>query len=229
MPRQPIGSASAAEKPKAAYWELRLERCRKALEKNNFGVFVAADAHDAGTIFHERIRPQIQVQTASWGDSMTLATTGVLDSVRTDSAIRLIDTFDPLATPAERLERRRQALLSDLFFTGANAVTETGLLINLDMVGNRVAGLTFGPRHVVLFIGRNKIVPTLDEAMGRVKRIAAPANAIRHPGLKTPCMKTGRCTNCSSSDRICNTWCITEKSFPAGRIRIVLINQDLGL
>jgi hypothetical protein len=211
------------------YWQLRLDRCRKALEKNNFEVFVAADVHAAGAIFLETIRPGIHVKTASWGDSMTLAATGVLDAVRTDPGIRLIDTFDPLATPVERLERRRQALLCDLFFTGSNAVTETGLLVNLDMVGNRVAGLTFGPRHVVLFIGRNKIAATLDEAMARVKRIAAPANAIRHPGLKTPCMKTGRCADCSRPDRICNTWCITEKSFPAGRIRIVLINQDLGL
>ena len=103
------------------------------------------------------------------------------------------------------------------------------MLVNLDMVGNRVAGITFGPRHVVLFIGRNKIVPTLDDAMQRVKNYAAPANAIRHPGLKTPCMKTAVCANCSSPDRICNTWCITEKSFPKGRIKIILINQDLGL
>ena len=215
--------------PIHTYWQWRLERCRKALEKNNFGVFVAADVQAAGAIFHERIRPEIDVQTASWGDSMTLAATGVLDAIRTDPGIRLIDTFDARATPAERLERRRQALLCDLFFTGSNAVTETGLLVNLDMVGNRVAGLTFGPRHVVLFIGRNKIAATLDEAMARVKQIAAPANAIRHPGLQTPCMRTGVCTNCKSPDRICNTWCITEKSFPAGRIRIILINQDLGL
>jgi L-lactate utilization protein LutB len=127
------------------------------------------------------------------------------------------------------LERRRQALLADLFFTGSNAVTETGLLVNLDMVGNRVAGITFGPKHVVLFIGRNKIVPTLDDAMQRVKNYAAPANAIRHPGLKTPCMKTAVCMDCSSPDRICNTWCITEKCFPKGRIKIILVNQDLGL
>jgi hypothetical protein len=215
--------------PIDTYWQLRLERCRQALKKNNFEVFMAADTQSAGAIFLNDILPGIEVETAAWGDSMTMLATGVLDAVRSDPGIQLIDPFDPQASPEERLERRRQALLTDLFFTGSNAVTETGLLVNLDMVGNRVAGLTFGPKTVVLFIGRNKIVATLDDAMARVKDYAAPANAIRHPGLKTPCTKTAVCTDCSSPDRICNTWCITEKCFPEGRIKIILINQDLGL
>jgi hypothetical protein len=215
--------------PIDTYWQLRLERCKHALEKNNFEVFMAADTQSAGAIFINDILPGIQVKTAAWGDSMTMLATDVLDAVKSDPGIQLIDPFDPQASPEERLERRRQALLTDLFFTGSNAVTETGLLVNLDMVGNRVAGITFGPRHVVLFIGRNKIVPTLDDAMQRIKNYAAPANAIRHPGLKTPCMKTAVCSDCKSPDRICNTWCITEKCFPRGRIKIILINQDLGL
>jgi L-lactate utilization protein LutB len=215
--------------PTETYWQLRLERCRRALEKNNFEVFVASDVQDAGAIFKNRIFPGLEVHKASWGDSMTLQATGVLNLVREDPGIHMIETFDPQQSPEERLERRRQALLADLFFTGTNAVTETGVLVNLDMVGNRVAGLTFGPKHVVLFIGRNKIVPTLDDAMQRVRQIAAPANAIRHTGLKTPCRKTAACMECSSPDRICNTWCITERCFPTGRIKIVLIDQDLGL
>ncbi len=215
--------------PIDTYWQLHLERCKKALEKNRFEVFVAADIQSAGAIFLNEILPGIDVKTAAWGDSMTFLATGVMAVINADTGIQMIDPFDAQASPAERLARRRQALLTDLFFTGSNAVTETGLLVNLDMVGNRVAGITFGPRHVVLFIGRNKIVPTLDDAMQRVKRYAAPANAIRHPGLKTPCMKTAACADCSSPDRICNTWCITEKSFPKGRIKIILINQDLGL
>jgi len=215
--------------PIDTYWQLKLERCQGALEKNNFEAFIASDVRDAGTIFRERILPRLSVAVASWGDSLTLAATGALDALRAEPGIRMIETFDPQVSPAERLERRRQALLADLFLTGSNAVTETGLLVNLDMVGNRVAGLTFGPNHVVLFIGSNKIVPTLEDAMQRVKQIAAPANAIRHAGLKTPCMKAARCLDCKSPDRICNTWCITEKAFPKGRIKIVLINQDLGL
>jgi len=215
--------------PIDTYWQLHIDRCKKALEKNNFEVFEAADTQSAGTILLDTILPGIEVKTAAWGDSMTFLATGVKDAITAGTGIQMIDPFDAQASAQERLARRRQALLTDLFFTGSNAVTETGLLVNLDMVGNRVAGITFGPRHVVLFIGRNKIVPTLDAAMQRVKRYAAPANAIRHPGLKTPCTKTAVCADCSSPDRICNTWCITEKSFPKGRIKIILINQDLGL
>lgn len=211
------------------YWQLRLERCKKALERNNFSAFVAADTRTAGTLFLEEVLPGINPATVSWGDSMTLQATGVLDAIRADPAMRAIEPFDPGVSPQERLERRRQALLADLFLTGSNAVTDTGVLVNLDMVGNRVAGITFGPKQVVLFIGRNKIVRTRDEAMQRVNHLAAPANAIRHPGLKTPCMKTAECLDCKSPDRICNSWCITEKSFPKGRVAVILINQDLGL
>jgi hypothetical protein len=215
--------------PIDTYWQLRLKRCKEALEKNGFDVFPAADIRSAGTIFLDDILPGIRLKTAAWGDSMTLLASGVLDAIKSDPDIHLIDPFDASASQKERYERRRQALMTDLFLTGSNAVTETGLLVNLDMVGNRVAGITFGPRNVVLFIGRNKIVPNLDGAMQRVKNYAAPANAIRHPNLKTPCMKTAVCMDCGSPDRICNTWCITEKCFPKGRIKIILVNQDLGL
>lgn len=211
------------------YWRLRLERCRQALTQNGFEALVAPDAQAAGDLFLTAMLPAIDVTSAAWGDSMTFLSTGVLAVIRANPAIRVIETFDPTVSPGERRERRRQALLSDLFFTGSNAVTETGQLVNLDMVGNRVAGLTFGPKTVVLFIGRNKIVATLEDARARIRQHAAPANAIRHPGLKTPCAKTAVCSDCNSPDRICNTWCITEKCFPAGRIRIILINQDLGL
>jgi hypothetical protein len=126
------------------------------------------------------------------------------------------------------LERRRRSLLVDLFITGTNAVTETGKLVNLDMTGNRVAGITFGPRNVIILAGRNKVVPDIEDAMQRIKNYAAPANAMRLD-KKTPCVKTSICEECRSLDRICNTWTITEKSFPKGRIKIVLINEDLGL
>ncbi|MDZ7599242.1 MAG: lactate utilization protein [Desulfobacterales bacterium] len=116
----------------------------------------------------------------------------------------------------------------DLFFTGSNAVTEHGQLVNLDMQGNRVAALAFGPKKVVVLVGRNKIVPDIASAMARIKRYAAPANAMRLD-KQTPCAKTGRCEDCRSPGRICNTWTITEKSWPTGRVTVILINADLGL
>jgi L-lactate utilization protein LutB len=140
----------------------------------------------------------------------------------------MIDTLDKQVSFEELIERRRKSLLVDLFITGTNAVTEDGQLVNLDMLGNRVAALTFGPKHVVVVVGRNKIVPSVDEAMFRVKNIAAPANAMRLD-KKTPCVKTSYCEECKSPDRICNTWTITEKSYPKGRVKVVLVNQDLGL
>jgi hypothetical protein len=116
----------------------------------------------------------------------------------------------------------------DLYLTGTNAVTEDGCLVNLDMIGNRVAALTFGPKKVVVFVGRNKIVSDLESAMYRIKDYAAPTNAMRL-NCKTPCVKTSECADCKSPGRICNTWTITEKSYPKERVTVVLINEDLGL
>lgn len=211
------------------FWQKKLQSCRQALSKNNFDVFIAEDGHHARTIFFKDIFPGIEIETVSWGDSITFLSTGILDKLRENKKISVIETFADNISREEIIERRRQALLVDLFFTGSNAVTENGQLVNLDMVGNRVGALTFGPKHVVLFIGRNKIVAGLAQAMERIKTIAAPANAIRHTGLKTPCIKTARCLDCNSPDRICNTWVITEKSFPKNRIKIILVNEENGL
>jgi L-lactate utilization protein LutB len=211
------------------YWKLRLEKCQKSLASNNFGAYLANDHKDAKRIVMEEILPGIGPKSASWGDSMTLHATGILEEIKQSPAIDVVETFAGNVPREELIERRRQALLTDLFFTGSNAVTETGKLVNLDMIGNRTGAITFGPLNVVIVVGRNKIVPDVAAAMQRIKSCAAPANAIRHPGLKTPCIKTACCMDCKSPDRICNTWTITEKSFPKKRISVVLINEDLGL
>jgi hypothetical protein len=119
--------------------------------------------------------------------------------------------------------------LADIFFTGSNAITETGKLVNLDMVGNRIGGIIFGPKHVIITAGRNKIVSDVEAAMKRIKNYAAPVNAIRHTDFRTPCRKTSYCMDCKSPDRICNTWAITDKSYPKGRIKVLIINEVLGL
>ncbi|MBE0586286.1 MAG: lactate utilization protein [Desulfofustis sp.] len=211
------------------YWQLRLERCREALEKNHFNVYSADSCAEARTIFRQTILPSLTVRTASWADSMSLKATGILEDVKNRTDIEVIETFADGVAREELLERRRQALLVDLFLTGTNALTEKGQLVNLDMVGNRVGAITFGPRAVVLIIGRNKLVADVDQAMRRIKNHAAPLNAMRHAGWKTPCRKTAFCHDCRSPDRICNTWTITEKSYPKGRISIILVNEDLGL
>ena len=210
------------------YWELRLSNCRDALEENNFSAFIAKTPSDAKKILVDRILPGIEVTSVSWGDSMTLYETGILPYFKEKSDVTLIETFDKNISREKSMQRRREAILTDLFLTGTNAVIASGMLVNLDMIGNRVGGITFGPKNVVIVVGRNKIVPTLEDAMIRIKNLAAPANAIRH-GKKTPCVKTSYCMDCSSPDRICNIWTIHEKSHPKGRIKVILINQDLGV
>ena len=216
------------EKPTQKFWELRLQDCKDALEKNNFEAFIAQTPAEAGQIVINQILPEIDVKSVSYGDSLTLFDSGVLEYFKKNSKITLIDTFDKKASREEIIERRRKALLCDLFFSGTNAVVEFGALVNLDMTGNRVGGMVFGPKWVVIMVGRNKIVSDLEQAMDRIKNLAAPANAIRHD-QKTPCVKTSYCMDCNSPARICNIWTIHEKSYPKGRIKVILINQDLGL
>lgn len=216
------------DKPVEHYWNTRLTAVKEALEANNFEVFSAADAAAARQIVLDQILPKTNPKTISWGGSMTLTITGLYNQLKDDASYEVLDTFDKSLSPEQMLERRRQSLLVDLFITGTNAVTETGTLVNLDMLGNRVAALTFGPKHVIVLVGRNKIVPDLEDAMLRIKNFAAPANAMRLD-KKTPCIKTSYCEDCKSPDRICNNWTITEKSFPKSRVKVVLINEDLGL
>ena len=159
---------------------------------------------------------------------MTLKDTRVLDAIATMDDIDMLIPDDPKMSAEDKYEVRRQALLVDLYFTGTNALTEDGQLVNLDMIGNRVAALTFGPKKVVVLIGRNKIVPDLDTAMYRIKDYAAPINTMRL-NFKTPCAKTSECADCNSPGRICNHWTITEKSFPKHRISVILIDEELGL
>lgn len=215
------------KKPIENYWRIRLEALKERLEKNNFLVFLAEDGAEAKRIVLEEILPVTGARSVSWGGSLTLTVTGIYDALRDRSDLEVLDTFDKKLDDDEKVALRRRSLLVDLFLTGTNAVTETGKLVNLDMIGNRVAAMTFGPKEVVILAGRNKIVPDIEQAMLRIKDYAAPVNAMRLD-KETPCIKTSFCQDCKSPERICNTWTITEKSFPKGRVKIVLINEDLG-
>ena len=216
------------EKPFENCWQIRCKESKSALEANNFEVYEAEDLGSAKRIVMEQIIPGIGAKSVSWGGSMTFMATGIYDAIKSKPGLEVLDTFDKTLTPEQTLDLRRRSLLVDLFVTGTNAVTEKGALINLDMLGNRVGAINFGPRNVVILVGRNKIVPDLEDAIFRIKNHAAPMNAMRLD-KKTPCVKTSYCEECNSPERICNVWTITEKSFPKGRIKVILINQDLGL
>jgi len=215
------------EKPIENYWKGRLVGVKQALERNNFEAFLADNATKAREVVQKEILPKTGAKSVSWGGSLTFTSSGLYDAIKDHPDLEVLDVFDKQRSDEEKAELRRQALLVDLFITGTNAVTETGKLVNLDMYGNRIAAITFGPKNVVILVGRNKIVPDVEEAMFRIKNYAAPINAMRLD-KKTPCVKTSYCEDCKSPERICNTWTITEKSFPRGRVKVVLINEDMG-
>ena len=183
------------ERPIEAYWQIRLKEVAIALEANNFAVYQAADLDRAKKIVMEEIFPGTGAKTVSWGGSMTLMASGICDAMKNVPGLEILDTFDRTLTPEENLALRRRSLLVDLFIVGTNAVTEEGVLVNLDMLGNRVGAINFGAKNVIILLGRNKIVPDLDAAMFRIKNYAAPANAMRLD-KKTPCTKTSYCEEC---------------------------------
>jgi len=215
------------DKPIENYWKIRLYGLKKSLEENNFEVFLANNSSEAKAIVQKEILPKTGAKSVSWGGSLTFTDTGLYNDLKNNPAIAVLDVYDKNLSDEEKNELRRKALLVDLFITGTNAVTETGSLVNLDMYGNRIAAIGFGPKYVVILVGRNKIVPDLEDAMFRIKNYTAPVNSMRL-NKKTPCARTSCCEDCKSPERICNIWTITEKSFPKGRIKIVLINEDMG-
>jgi len=216
------------KKPIDNFWKLKLENVKETLESNNFEVFIADNSKEASKIVLEKIIPSIDIKSISWGGSMTFVGTGLYDTLKEKKDFKVLDTYDKSLSDEDKTQLRREALLTDLFVTGTNAVTEDGCLVNLDMIGNRVGALTFGPKNVLVLTGKNKIVPDIEAAMIRIKDYVAPTNVMRLD-MKTPCIKTGVCSECKSKARICNTWTITQKSFPKKRTKIVLINEDLGL
>ncbi|MBO7401961.1 MAG: lactate utilization protein, partial [Lachnospiraceae bacterium] len=126
---------------------------------------------------------------------------------------------------------KRAAMLeaydADFFLTSANAITDDGVMVNIDGNANRVSAIAQGPKHVIAIVGMNKVCPDIDAAMKRARSVAAPANAQRF-GLSTPCAKTGACFNCKSPDTICCQFLITRFSRHAGRIHVILVNDSLG-
>ena len=206
-----------------------LNTTKLKLSRNGFEVLIADNAIHAGNLIRQRIM-ELVPNTISFGDSMTLFATGVIDWLRKQDNFLFIDTFEKGVRFKELIERRRQALICDTFLTGINAISlSDGSLHWLDMIGNRIAPVSFGPRHIILVAGKNKIVENPKSAYCRIREKAAPQNVARHEGMKTPCAITGECSDCSSPDRICNERLILHKCHPKGRITVVLINEELGL
>jgi len=213
--------------PEEQYWALRLEKAAKALAANNFGVSIHATAQEAAEHLVNNMLGANWQGTVNFGGSRSLAQSGVEALLRQHPGAKLMAVQDFAKDPVNAARMRREHYICDLYLCSSNAVTMAGQLMNVDGMGNRVASMIYGPNKVVLFVGRNKLCPTLDAARDRCSNVAAPINNMRF-GSPNPCVKTGHCMDCNSPKRVCNYWSIIEKSAPPERIHVLLINEDLG-
>jgi len=199
----------------------------KALEANNFEAKFVEDKREAVRLVLNLIPRGAVVGV---GDSATLRQMSVLDElIRRGN--RVIDPFSKEFTidkPSLRGEIQREALKSDVFITSSNAITLDGKIVNVDAVGNRVVGMVFGPKKVIIVVGRNKLVHDVDEALSRIKDAIAPYHA-RRKALKTPCAATGVCNDCASPQRICNVTIILNKKPRRIESTVIVVDGDWGL
>ncbi len=164
--------------------------------------------------------------TVSFGGSMTLSETGILDALKNRTDIRLIDRS--LAhSPQEVKQAYRDSFSADTYFMSTNAITLDGHLVNVDGNGNRAAALIYGPDQVIVVAGMNKVAPTVDDAIRRVRNLASPPNCVRL-NKNTPCAATGTCAQCLGDDCICSQTVITRRSGIVGRIKVLFVGEELG-
>ena len=164
--------------------------------------------------------------SVGWGGAMSAKQIGLLDAVN-HGHYHAIDR-DKAPNPEARKQAMKDCLLTDVFITGANALSMDGQMVNIDGNGNRVAAIVYGPENILVIAGMNKVMDTLEAAVIRARTIAAPMNKQRFD-LQTPCEVTGTCGDCKSESCICNQILITRNSKPAGRIKVVLVGEDLGM
>lgn len=208
--------------PKAQMYEKLGAQVVKNLQSRHFGAQYCKTAEEAKAAALALIGDG---KTVSWGGSVTVDELGIKEILRQRNQ-PLFDR-DTAATPAEAEEMMRKGLTADVFLMSSNAVSADGCLVNLDGRGNRVAALTYGAEKVIVLAGMNKVAPTVEDAVKRVRNVAAPMNAQRFGG--TPCCETGKCHDCRSENCICCSLVITRMSRLPGRIHVILVGEDLGM
>ena len=199
--------------------ELLAQKVIKGLQSRNMSGYYAADRQEALKLALDLIP---EGSSVSMGGGVSVEEIGLKDAVKNGN-YRFIDR--------DAIEDKRAAMLmaydADVFLASCNALTEDGILVNIDGNANRVSAIAQGPKKVVFIVGMNKVCSDLDGAMKRARNVAAPINAQRF-GLSTPCSKTGACMDCKSPDTICCQFLITRFSRHAGRIHLILVNDSLG-
>jgi L-lactate utilization protein LutB len=201
---------------------VEIDKTIQALEKNNMKAYFVENKDKARELAMSMIDKKDVIGS---GGSVTLDQCGIREEIRKEG-YNLLDWFTPGITKEQKQITLKKSLLSDVFITGTSAVTEDGKLVNIDGRGNRAAAMIFGPKKVIVVVGKNKIVKNLDDALKRIKNIACPKNAVRLK-KETPCAKTGKCVDCKSTDRMCSYIVIHEWQ-QEKRINIIIINEDLG-
>lgn len=199
--------------------ELLAQKVIKGLESRNMTGYYAADKEAA---LAQALALIPQGSSVTMGGCMSAHEIGLVGALKSD-AYRFIDR--------DAMEDKRAAMLAaydaDVFLASANAITEDGILVNIDGNSNRVSAIAQGPKKVIFIVGMNKVCNDVDGAIKRARNVAAPINAQRF-GLSTPCAKTGSCFNCKSPDTICCQFLITRFSKHTGRIHVILVNDNLG-
>ncbi|MGC8971714.1 MAG: lactate utilization protein [bacterium] len=205
------------------YKGLLMERVVENLKKRGFNAFWSRTKEEAKDKLLAIIPKTAKVGI---GGSVTIRELGIIDELTNRGNI-VVHHWKSGLSSDEDFQIRREELITDVFLASTNAITIDGVIINTDGVGNRVAGMIFGPKHVILVTGINKIVKDIDEAIWRIKNIATPMNAHRL-GLNTPCAKLGYCINCSSNVSICRVTTIIEHKPSKTDFTIILVAEELG-
>lgn len=190
------------------------------LQKNNMDAYFVQTKAAAADKVKELLT---EGETVASGGSATLGQTGILDLLRSGKYHYL----DRSAPGIDVDDVFRRTFSADSYLVSSNAVTEEGELYNVDGMGNRVSAMIFGPKSVIVVAGYNKIVKDRDEAVERVKRSAAPANVVRLGG-KAACAKTGECVNCANDARICCSYVFLARQRIKGRIKVIIVGEELG-
>ena len=211
------------ETAKELYFEKRGEQLVKNLKKRHFEAVFCKTKEEA---LKQALHWIPQGATVGWGGATSAQQIGLMNAVNTGN-YKAIDR-DQCKTPEEREQAAKDCLFADVFVTGANALSLDGEMVNIDGNGNRVGAIIYGPKSVIVVAGMNKVEDTIEAAVTRARTVAAPSNNQRFDN-DNPCSVTGACGNCKNVSCICNQILITRHCRPAGRIKFILVGEDLGL
>ena len=195
----------------------------KQLQRRHFEAYYCATADEARQRVNELIPDGSSV---TWGGTMTVRDMGIPEMLKGRGTLDVWDR-DTVTTAEEKQEMYFRAFHADYYLSSANAISEDGVIVNIDGNGNRVAAITWGPQHVIFVVGMNKVALDVEAALKRARSTASPINAARFD-IDTPCQKDGVCHNCNSPQSICNYVHFLRNSSKPGRIIVVLVGETLG-